>query len=97
MRVLYFSRGYTPHDHRFLAALAGTGNEIHFLPMLAGGRGQDERPLPQGIRPHSALVGGEGSIAARLPRAISRLKARLNSIRPRYRPIAQVNRTVPGG
>jgi len=82
MRVLYFSRGYTPHDHRFLAALAGTGNEIHFLPMLSGGRGRDGRPLPQGIRPHSALVGEEGSIAARLPRSISRLKARLNSIRP---------------
>jgi len=31
MHVLYFSRDYTPHDHRFLTALAGTEHEISFL------------------------------------------------------------------
>ncbi|HEY3344604.1 MAG TPA: glycosyltransferase [Anaerolineaceae bacterium] len=31
MRVLYFSRADTPHDRRFLAALAGSGHEIYSL------------------------------------------------------------------
>jgi len=31
MRILYFSQGYSPHDQRFLNALAGTENEIFFL------------------------------------------------------------------
>lgn len=31
MRILYFSQGFSPHDERFLAALAGTGHEVIFL------------------------------------------------------------------
>ena len=31
MRILYFTQGYSPHDERFLTALAGSGNEILFL------------------------------------------------------------------
>lgn len=31
MRVVYFSRDFTSHDHRFLRALAGTEHEVSFL------------------------------------------------------------------
>lgn len=31
MKVLYFSRGYSPHDERFLKALSRTDHEIYFL------------------------------------------------------------------
>lgn len=31
MKVLYFTRGYSPHDERFLKALSRTDHEIHFL------------------------------------------------------------------
>jgi glycosyltransferase involved in cell wall biosynthesis len=31
MRIIYFTRGYSPHDHRFLSALAGTRHEIFLL------------------------------------------------------------------
>ena len=30
MKVLYFSRDYTPHDHRFLSVLAESEHEIYF-------------------------------------------------------------------
>lgn len=33
MRVLYYSNGNSPHDWRFLDALATSGNEIAFLPL----------------------------------------------------------------
>ena len=31
MRILYFSRGYTTHDRRFLAGLSNAGHEVYFL------------------------------------------------------------------
>lgn len=45
MRILYFSRGYSPHDHRFLSALADTSHDIHFL-QLERHRQSDDRPIP---------------------------------------------------
>jgi glycosyltransferase involved in cell wall biosynthesis len=81
MRVLYFSRGYTPHDHRFLAALAATENEIHFLPLFEGQAALEARPLPEGVRRHPSLLRGAGGPAA-LPSAVSRLKALLRAIEP---------------
>jgi glycosyltransferase involved in cell wall biosynthesis len=82
MRVLYFSRGYTPHDHRFLAALARTGNEIHFLPAFDGARRNEARPLPDGVRVHQALsTKGERPLWA-LPADVPRLRMLLADIRP---------------
>lgn len=49
MRVLYLTRSYTPHDHRFLAALAAAGQEISYLRVEAGGRPQESRPLPEAV------------------------------------------------
>lgn len=46
MKVLYFTRGYSPHDERFLTALAKTGNEIYYLRL-------ERNPtvaLPQGVQ-----------------------------------------------
>lgn len=46
MRVLYFSQGFSPHDQRFLEALASTGNEINFLRL-------EQSPssvLPKGVK-----------------------------------------------
>jgi glycosyltransferase involved in cell wall biosynthesis len=49
VRVLYFTRDYTPHDHRFLTALAGSGNEIYSLRLERRGRQLEDRPLPPGV------------------------------------------------
>lgn len=51
MRVLYFTRDYTPHDHRFLSALAGSGNKIYFLRLERSGVQLEDRPLPEGVEP----------------------------------------------
>ena len=48
MRVLYASRGYTPHDFRFLEALTATGHEIHFVGFDPG-RKLESRPFPARI------------------------------------------------
>ncbi len=49
MRVLYFSRDYTPHDHRFLSALVGSSHQIGYLRLEDHGRRLEERPLPEGV------------------------------------------------
>ena len=59
MRVLYFSRDYTPHDHRFLSALAKSGLEVYYLRLEQRGHSLEERPLPAQVHP-VAWAGGRG-------------------------------------
>lgn len=49
MKVLYFTRDYTPHDVRFLNAIAALRHEGYFLRLCDEKRGLDNRPLPAGI------------------------------------------------
>jgi glycosyltransferase involved in cell wall biosynthesis len=48
-RILYFSRTYTPHDYRFLSALAKTPHATAFLHLEPAIRTTEERPVPHGI------------------------------------------------
>lgn len=50
MRVLYFSRDYTPHDHRFLSALSETDFEVFSLRLERRGMQREERPLPSSVQ-----------------------------------------------
>lgn len=50
MHVLYFSRDYTPHDYRFLSALAETDHEITSLRLERCGRQLEGRQLPSRIK-----------------------------------------------
>jgi len=49
MRILYFSRDYTTHDHRYLSALAKTEHQIGYLRLEKRGHDLDDRPLPPEI------------------------------------------------
>jgi glycosyltransferase involved in cell wall biosynthesis len=49
MRILYFSRDYTTHDHRFLTKLAKTEHKVFYLRLEGGGQILEDRPLPTGI------------------------------------------------
>lgn len=46
MRVLYFTRDFTPHDHRFLTALAGQGDEVFSLRLERSAHALEDRSLP---------------------------------------------------
>jgi len=48
-RILYFSRSYTPHDHRFLSALARSPHATGFLQLEPPQRTTERRPIPNGI------------------------------------------------
>jgi len=47
LKVLYISRGYTTHDHRFLKSFAGAGWTPTHLPLID--ERLDRRPLPEGV------------------------------------------------
>lgn len=49
MRILFFSRDYTTHDHRFLSKLSTSSHEIFFLRLEDDGIKYDNRPLPEGV------------------------------------------------
>ena len=47
MRILYFSPGFTQHDHRFLSALSGTDNQVYFLQMESDEMKLETRSVPE--------------------------------------------------
>ena len=49
MKVIYFSFDYTPHDHRFLSALAETEHDVFYVRLQRGARQTEERPVPSNI------------------------------------------------
>ena len=61
MRILYFSKDYTPHDHRFLSALAETEHEVFYLKLEQNLRQIEDRPVPSQIQ-HVLWKGGQGFI-----------------------------------
>jgi glycosyltransferase involved in cell wall biosynthesis len=59
MRVIYFSLDYSPHDHRFLAALAETEHEVFYVRLQRGKRQVEDRPVPAKIE-QVLWAGGQG-------------------------------------
>jgi glycosyltransferase involved in cell wall biosynthesis len=49
VRILYFSRDYTPHDHRFLTAMTEAGLQVFFLRLEQRSRQTEDRALPAGV------------------------------------------------
>lgn len=82
MRVLYFSRGYTPHDHRFLAALAKTEHEVCYLRLESGGPGEESRPVPPKVRMIGWPDGERPWRWTEVPRRRGELRRALEEVRP---------------
>jgi glycosyltransferase involved in cell wall biosynthesis len=82
MRILYFTRDYTPHDHRFLSALAQTEHEVHFLRLERRGHALEDRPLTERVR-QVHWAGGLGPAGWRDgPRLLADLKRVLRELKP---------------
>jgi glycosyltransferase involved in cell wall biosynthesis len=50
MRILYFSKSYTPHDYRFLSSLSKTKHEIYYVKLEANQRQTEDRPVPSKVQ-----------------------------------------------
>ncbi|HLE14624.1 MAG TPA: glycosyltransferase family 4 protein [Anaerolineales bacterium] len=59
--IFYFSRGYTPHDYRFLEALSRTEYKVDYLRLENRQPSLEHRPLPENIR-QIKWTGGQGPL-----------------------------------
>lgn len=82
MRILYFSRDYTPHDHRFLSALVKSEHQVYYLRLEQQNQPFETRPLP----PEIELIewsGGKSLVSAwQLPGLLFDLKRLLKKVNP---------------
>lgn len=79
--MAYLSRGYTPHDHRFLTGLAEAGLDVFYLRLEPAG-GTEARPLPAGIRPIEWAGGRSQFRLASVPRLAHDLRRTLARLKP---------------
>jgi glycosyltransferase involved in cell wall biosynthesis len=82
MRILYFSKDYGPHDHRFLSALEDSGHQVFYLRLERGLRQTEDRPVPSGIE---QITWSGGQRPARLsdgPRLLLELRQIIKRIQP---------------
>ncbi|MQC26230.1 MAG: glycosyltransferase [Chloroflexi bacterium] len=82
MKVLYFSRDYATHDHRFLAAIVEAGHEAHFLRLEQRGPRLEERHFPEGAI-EIEWDGGQGPFAwSRAPHLVRSLRRVIQHLQP---------------
>lgn len=82
MRIVYFSKDYTTHDHRFLASIVEGGHEVHFLRLERGPRQVEDRPVPSQVH-QVQWAGGRGPFRWRdAPRLVLDLKRVLRDLKP---------------
>ena len=82
MRILYFSKDYSPHDHRFLTSLAASGHSIFYLRLEGNQRQTEDRPVPSDVE-QIRWAGGQKPFRWRdVPRLTLDLKRVLREIKP---------------
>jgi len=82
MRVLYFSRGYSTHDYRFLSSLAKTEHEIFYLKLEADRRQTEDRPVPSNVQ-QVLWSGGQREFRWRaVPKYVLSLQRVIKDIKP---------------
>jgi glycosyltransferase involved in cell wall biosynthesis len=82
LKILYFTRDYTPHDHRFLSSLAQTEHEVHYLRFERRGYQQEDRALPAGIHLVRWAGGQSEAKIQNYPRLLASLRRVLKQVKP---------------
>ncbi|MGA9533697.1 MAG: glycosyltransferase family 4 protein [Anaerolineales bacterium] len=82
MRIVYFSRDYSPHDHRFLSALADSEHDVHYLRLEKAEPVIEQRPVPAGISVIDWWGGRRELRATDWPRAIIETRQILGRLSP---------------
>jgi glycosyltransferase involved in cell wall biosynthesis len=82
MRILYFSRDYTPHDHRFLAELAKTEHQVYYLRLERRGHAREDRSLPPQVEQIPWAGGRAVALREHGPRLLLDLNRVLRAVKP---------------
>ena len=82
MKIIYFSLDYTPHDHRFLSALAETQHKVYYVRLQRGPRQTEDRSIPEQIE-QVLWEGGQGVFRWRdIPKYVMGLRRIIQRIKP---------------
>lgn len=82
MRIIYFSKNYTPHDYRFLSSLSKTKHEIFYLKLEADQRQTEDRPVPENVQ-QILWAGGQRQFRwSDLPRLVFDFRRVAKEIKP---------------
>jgi len=82
VRVLYFSKDYSPHDHRFLSAVVNGGHQAYYLRLEPNSRETEDRPVPSQVE-QVHWAGGHSRFHWRdVPRVSLSLRRVIRKIRP---------------
>ena len=82
MRIIYFSKNYTPHDYRFLSSLSATDHEVFYLKLEANKRQTEDRPVPENIQ-QILWAGGQREFRWRdIPRFVFDLRRLVKKLKP---------------
>jgi len=82
MKILYFSRSYTPHDFRFLYSLSKTEHEIFYLKLEANQRQVEDRHVPENVK-QILWAGGKREFRwSDLPRLVWSFRRIVKRIKP---------------
>jgi glycosyltransferase involved in cell wall biosynthesis len=81
-KIIFFSSEYSPHDHRFLSALAETEHEVFYVRLQNSRRQTEDRPIPSSIQ-QVQWVGGQREFHWRdLPKLVFDFRRLTRKIRP---------------
>jgi L-malate glycosyltransferase len=84
LKIIYFSKNYTPHDYRFLSSLSMTKHEVFFLKLEADQRQTEDRPVPSNIQ-QLLWAGGRREFRWRdIPRLTLNLRRLTKEIKPDF-------------
>jgi len=82
LKIIYFSKNYTPHDYRFLSSLSRTEHEVFFLQLEAASRQTEDRPVPENVQ-QILWAGGQGEFRwSDLPRLVFDFRRVVKEIKP---------------
>jgi len=82
MRIIYFSKNYTPHDYRFLSSLSKTRHDVFYLKLETNQRQTEDRPVPSNIQ-QILWAGGQREFRwSDLPRLILDFRRVVKEIKP---------------
>jgi len=82
MKILYFSLGYSTHDHRFLKAMSDNGHEVCFVQLEGNQRQVEDRPIPENVRQVIWKGGRESFRWSKLPALVLDFKRLIRDIKP---------------
>ena len=82
MKILYFSLGYSTHDHRFLKGMSDHGHEIFFVQLEGNQRQVEDRPVPEHVQQVQWRGGREPFRWSKLPSLVLDFKRLIRDLKP---------------